>query len=135
MNPQFTFSEYYDRDRTAFYTAIRGVRDAGMDLTGWLEYFVEGLATQLGEVRQRGEQVIRRDILAKDHGLSERQTNALAHVMEHGSLTIQDFLALCPDTNRRTLQRDLKILLDKGLLDSSGATNRLQYKPGTGMIR
>ena len=131
----FTISEYYDRDRTAFYTAIQGVRDAGMDLTGWLEYFVEGLATQLGEVRQRGEQAIRRDILAKDHGLSERQTKALAYVMEHGSLTIQDFLALCPDTNRRTLQRDLKILLDKGLLDSSGATNRLQYKPGTEMTR
>lgn len=43
----FTISQYYDRDRTAFYRAIQGVRESGMDMTGWLEYFVEGLATQL----------------------------------------------------------------------------------------
>ncbi|TVR45719.1 MAG: Fic family protein [Puniceicoccaceae bacterium] len=118
----FTISEYYDRDRAAFYAAIQGVRDVGMDLTGWLEYFVEGLATQLGEVRQRGEQVIRRDILAKEHGLSERQTKALGHVMEHGNLTIQDYTALCPGTNRRTLQRDLKVLIANHLLSESGTS-------------
>ena len=42
----FSISEYYDRDRAAFYAAIQGVRHQGMDLTGWLDYFVEGLATQ-----------------------------------------------------------------------------------------
>ena len=50
----FTLSEYYDRDRSAFYRAIRSVREQGMDLTGWLEFFVGGLATQLGEVKARG---------------------------------------------------------------------------------
>ncbi len=55
----FTISEYYDRDRTSFYQAIQGVRQRGMDMTGWLEFFTEGLATQLGEVRDRGERVIR----------------------------------------------------------------------------
>ena len=49
----FTLSEYYDRDRKAFYQAIRSVREQGMDLTGWLEFFVGGLATQLGEVKAR----------------------------------------------------------------------------------
>jgi Fic family protein len=43
----FTISEYYDRDRSAFYRAIQSVRERGMDLTGWLEFFTEGLATQL----------------------------------------------------------------------------------------
>ena len=42
----FTISQYYERDRTAFYRAIQGVRESGMDMTGWLEYFVEGLAAQ-----------------------------------------------------------------------------------------
>ena len=124
----FTISEYYDRDRAAFYGAIQSVRDGGMDLTGWLEYFVKGLSTQLQEVRQRGQRAIQRDILAKEHGLSDRQAKALGHVMEHGSLTIQDYEALYPDTNRRSLQRDLKGLIDKGLLKAEGATNRLRYK-------
>ena len=53
-------------------------------MTGWLEYFVEELSTQLTEVKQRGEQVIRRDVLVKQHGLSERQSEALQHVLKHG---------------------------------------------------
>lgn len=124
----FTISEYYDRDRQSFYRAIQSVRESDMDMTGWLEYYVEGLTTQLAEVRQRGEQVIRRDVLVKQHGLSDRQTKAVQHILEHGSLTIQEFERLCPQVNRRTLQRDLKVMLNKGLLVSEGATNQLIYR-------
>ncbi|MCB0158482.1 MAG: Fic family protein, partial [Caldilineaceae bacterium] len=46
----FTLSEYYDRDRPAFYRAIRAVDSNQLDLTPWLEYFVGGLDTQLAEV-------------------------------------------------------------------------------------
>ncbi len=129
----FTISEFYDRDRPAFYTAIQSVREQGMDMTGWLEYFVEGLATQLGEVRERGERVIRRDVLVRDHGLSDRQAKALGHVLNQSSLTIQEYEVLCPDTNRRTLQRDLKLLVEKGLLAErgSGPTDPTRrYVPG-----
>ena len=124
----FTISEYYDRDRQSFYRAIQSVRESGMDMTGWLEYFVEGLSTQLAEVRQRGEQGIRRDVLVERHGLSDRQAIAVEHILEHGSLTIQDFERLCPDANRRTLQRDLKAMVNEGLLLSEGATNQLIYR-------
>jgi Fic family protein len=117
----FTISEYYDRDRSSFYAAIQSVRERAMDMTGWLEYFVEGLATQLAEVRKRGERAIHRDVLVKRYGLSERQAKALGHVMEHGSLSIQEYEALCPEINRRTLQRDLKELVEKELLADRGS--------------
>ena len=39
----FTISEYYDRERMAYYKAIQSVRENDMDMTAWLEYFVEGL--------------------------------------------------------------------------------------------
>ena len=86
----FTISEYYDRDRPAFYRAIQSVRESGMDMTGWMEYFVEGLTAQLAEVRERGELAIRRDVLVKEHLLSDRQAKAIGHILEHGSLTIQE---------------------------------------------
>jgi Fic family protein len=124
----FTISEYYDRDRATFYRAIQGVRENDMDMTGWLEFFIEALSTQLAEVRELGEQAIRRDVLIKEHGLSDRQAKAIGHILEHGSLTIQDFERLCPDINRRSLQRDLKAMLDMDLLVSEGATNRLVYR-------
>ena len=55
----FSISEYYDRNRMGFYTALQSVRDSGMDLTGWLDYFVDGLATQIDELTERGKWVIK----------------------------------------------------------------------------
>lgn len=125
----FTISEYYDRDRKVFYKAIQDVREHGMDLTGWLEYFTDGLATQMREVQERGERVIRLDLLARKHGLSDRQKIAVRHAVKHEGLTLKELADLCKGAPRRSLQRDLKDLVDKGLLVPEGATNRLRYRP------
>jgi predicted HTH transcriptional regulator len=95
--------------------------------TVWLDYFITGLETQMTEVKERGEQVIRRDILVQKHELNNRQGKAIEFLLENGKLTIQNFEKLCPDVNRRSLQRDLKGILDKGLISSEGATNQLTY--------
>ncbi len=75
---------------------------------------------------------IRRDMLAKEHGLSDRQTKAFGHVLEHGSLTIQVFEGLCPDINRRTLQRELKAMMDRGVIVTEGETHQLRYRLSAG---
>ena len=67
-------------------------------------------------------------MLVKEHRLSDRQTKAFTHIFEHGSLPIQDFEGLCPEVNRRSLQRDLKPMVDIGLLVSEGATSKLVYR-------
>lgn len=56
----------------------------------------------------------------RQHALSARQAAALGHVIEHGGLAIHDYERLCPGANRRTLQRDLRALLGKGLLVEAG---------------
>ncbi len=124
----FTISEYYDRNRSAFYAALQSVREADMDLTGWLEYFVTGLDTQLEEVKARGKLAIQADVLTRDHRLNERQTAALYHILQEGELSIQSYQRLFPKTSRRTLQRDLKDLIDQGLFVSEGETNQLLYR-------
>lgn len=117
----FTISEYYDRDRPTFYKKIQSVRENGMDMTGWLDYFISGLETQMIEVKERGEQVIRRDVLVQKHSLNERQSKALGYLLQNGKLTIQDFEGICPDINRCSLQRALKGMLDKELILELGA--------------
>ena len=123
----FTISEYYDRDRPTFYKKIQSVRENEMDMTGWLDYFITGLETQMIEVKERGEQVIKRDVLVQKHSLNERQSKALGYLLQNDKLTIQDFENICPDVNRRSLQRDLKGMLDKELVSAEGATNQLVY--------
>lgn len=130
----FTISEYYDRDRTGYYQAIQGVRDDSMDMTGWLEYFVNGLATQMAEVQQRGKSVIKRDLClanARKKGLKERVVTLLDFLLTQGKATVADCekaLAI----NRRTLQRDLKLLIEKGFIQeiSTGPTDPTKhYEP------
>jgi Fic family protein len=116
----FTISEFYDRDRRAFYNAIQGVRERGMDLTGWLEFFTHGLATQLGEVKARGTAAIKADIVARTHGMIPRQAAILGELMIAGRLTVGELEGLFPDVNRRTLQRDLKVLLANGVMKEVG---------------
>ena len=48
--------------------------------------------------------------------------------LDHGRLTIQGFERLCPEVNRRSLQRDLKAKVDMGPLVSEGSTNKLVYR-------
>lgn len=118
----FTLSEFYDRDRSRFYAAIRTVRARDMDMTGWLEFFVEGLATQLGEVKARGAIAIKSDIFARRLGLNARQAGVLDHAVAKGAVSLADFERLYPQTNRRTLQRDLKAMVEKGALHEVGSS-------------
>ncbi len=126
----FTISEFYDRDRPAFYRAIQSVREHDMDLTNWLEFFTGGLAMQLDEVKARGERVIRIDVLARKHSLNDRQALAIALVMDLGKVTIQDLERSHPRAHRRTLQRDLRDLATKKLVRLAGATSRVHYVAG-----
>jgi Fic family protein len=123
----FTLSEFYDRDRAAFYRALQGVREHDMDLTGWVEYFVTGLATQMSEVKQRGELVIRRDVLVRMHGLNERQAVVLEALLERGPLGIEEVEALVPGVTRRTLQRDLRGLVEAEIAVGEGAARATRY--------
>jgi Fic family protein len=124
----FTLSEYYDRDRKAFYQAIRGVREQGMDLTGWLEFFVSGLATQLGEVIASGKRVMLRDVIAREYGLNSRQVLVVAGLLEQAELRVEDLENLCPGVNRRTLQRDLQGLIKRGVVKSTGSARAIRYR-------
>lgn len=124
----FTISEFYDRDRPMFYKSIQSVRNNNMDMTCWLEYFVTGLSTQMIEVKGRGEQVIQHDVVVQKYNLNERQSMAMRYLMQHTKLTIQNFEALCPDVNRRSLQRDLKAMQEKKLISSEGSTHHQEYR-------
>lgn len=118
----FTLSEFYDRDRGAYYHAIQHVRDSGMNCTGWLEYYCHGLASQMNETVDRGRKVIRTDVLAREHDLNERQVFVLQSLMDGMRMRISDMESTFPRVNRRTLQRDLKRLADLAIIEYSAAS-------------
>jgi hypothetical protein len=72
-------------------------------------------------VKERGEIAIRSDVIAQSHGLNARQAVALDELFVRGKLTLADLEERFPETNRRTLQRDLRVMLSKDLLREVGA--------------
>lgn len=97
-------------------------------MTQWLEYFCEGLSTQLHEVKELGKQAIKQDLFADQYQLSEWQRLAIEYITTHNNLTIQEFEKICPNVTRRTLQRELKDLLDKDIIEVTGATSNTSYR-------
>ena len=69
------------------------------------------------------------EVLTLQHKLSERQKIALENfLMKEGTFTIQEYELLFPEVNRRSLQRDISDLIDKGLLSQEGIKKATRYK-------
>jgi Fic family protein len=125
----FTISEYYDRNRQDYYNALQSVRNNHMDMTSWLTYFCKALKTQMDEIQLKGLDAMKLDVLVLKHNLSDRQKQALESVMAGEiSFTIQTYEALCPKVHRRSLQRDLADLVEKGILTQEGIKKAAHYK-------
>jgi tryptophan 2,3-dioxygenase len=60
------------------------------------------------------------------HGHNEQQGKAIEFLLKYGKLAIQNFEVFCPVNNRRSLQRDLKTMLDKNLISSEETIIRCQ---------
>ena len=133
----FSLSEYYDKDREKFYQAIRLVKENNMDMTGWLEYFVEGFMMQMNETVTAGKKIIYRDELAQTHNLSARKLVIIDHILAKGVLSPKDFPQLCikisettPDADTptvRTLQRYLREMIEMSILQSEGEARQRTY--------
>lgn len=128
----FTISEYYDRDRNNYYQAIQSVRNNNMDMTSWLEYFTVGLATQMQEIKVKGETAIKQDLIlsvAKNKNvLKDRPLSIFNYILKKQRVTIAD-CEVELSINRRTLQRDLKLLIEEGLVReiASSPTDPTKY--------
>ena len=114
----FSISEFYDKDRPSYYKAIQTVRNNDMDMTGWLEYFVAGLRLQMAEIQEKGKQIIRQDTALqkiKRAGLNARQEKAIKYLLRKGSISVNEYQSVV-SCIRRTAQRDLDNLMEKGLI-------------------
>jgi len=125
----FSLSEYYDKNRRGYYDAIQSVRNNNLDMTEWLEYFVEGLKDQLTEVKTKGEKSIKRDVLfdrIRSYDLNERQKKALEFLIDHQRIDNSTYQELC-DAIRKTATRDLTDLVEKGFLERHGERKGTYY--------
>lgn len=90
---------------------------------------IEGTQLTLDQAERlmKGESVPEADLVARQHELNARQLKALRFLLDHAEMDIRDLEDLCPEVNRRTLQRDLQQMEDLGLLARKGAARQSLY--------
>ena len=60
--------------------------------------------------------------------LKRQQAEAVGYLLESPIFRIEDYERMCPGTHRRTLQRDIKGLIEKGVLKAEGSARAIHYK-------
>ena len=65
--------------------------------------------------------------IANTDRLTSRQSSILGYAAKASEITIQNCEAMFPQVSRRTLQRDLKVLIEHKLLIPKGSTDRRCY--------
>lgn len=61
-------------------------------------------------------------------GLNERQIEAVMYVKKKGSINLSAFRNLVPEISEKTLYRDLRGLVDRGILKESGKKKGRRYE-------
>ena len=126
----FSLSEFYDTNRPGYYHAIQAVREEDMDLTPWIEYFIDGLNVQMMEVKDKGEVAIKKEIImekAVKAELNERQKKALAHLTKHADISRTEYVELF-GVSLRTANYDLALLEEENFIERTGVGRAIRYK-------
>jgi Fic family protein len=128
----FSLEEYFDSAVESYYSALQSVQqNENADMTYWLEYFCYGLAVEVDKVKEKvlklSKDLKMKKELGRQVALSERQIVILELLQDQGEITSSDAQDLLPNVSIDTILRDLKDLLEKGVVKKHGVTKGVTY--------
>ncbi|MFS8158796.1 MAG: Fic family protein [Candidatus Roizmanbacteria bacterium] len=127
----FSLEEYYDKDAESYYSALQ--KASGGNLTAWLEYFTLGVAMEFDRIKKRIHKLSKDTYLKEKLGgkqvfITDRQTAIIEYIQSIGYLQNKSFGELMKDVSEDTVLRDLKDLIDKGIIKKVGKTKAARYE-------
>jgi Fic family protein len=129
----FSLEQYFDGDVEAYYQALLSVQqDPGQSMTYWLEYFCYGVALEIDKIRSQVAKLSKdlklKKQLGKQVALSERQILLLELFQQQDEVTSDDMQKVLPQVSVDTILRDVKDLIQKGVIDKHGVTKGVRYR-------
>jgi Fic family protein len=126
----FSLEEYYDKDAVSYYENLKKASDG--DLTAWLEYFTLGVAIEFERIKKKVLKLSKDTYLKEKLGgkqvfLTERQTKIIEYIQSVGFLQNQSFNEVFSDVSEDTVLRDLKDLMENGIIKKIGKTKASRY--------
>jgi len=132
----FSLEEHFDEDPAAYYEALGEVDKqssiiAQRDLTLWLEYFTHVVATELAKIKDKVKKLSMDSRLKLRIGsqvaLSERQMRLVEFISDSGSPGMKELRSVLKMVSEDTILRDLRDLLEKGIIKKEGSTKASRY--------
>ncbi|CAN5213361.1 Dot/Icm type IV secretion system effector CoxFIC1 [soil metagenome] len=126
----FSLEEYYDRDAIMYYESLQ--KATAGDMTAWLEYFTYGATVEFELIKDKILRLSKDAKWKEKFGgkqifLSDRQVKVVEYIQEIGYLQNKAFSSIFPDVSEDSVLRDLKDLIDKGLIKKIGKTKAARY--------
>lgn len=111
----FALDDYYDHDRRSYYAALTSVDQNTLDLTGWLEYFTEGVTVSIKAVKEKVIGLSKDIKFLKEKGqvaLTERQMKIVERIIENGAITnreMREIFRLSDEGARKEISKLIKL--------------------------
>lgn len=125
----FALDDYYDQDRVAYYDALKNVDQKTLDLTGWLEYFTDGVAVSIKAVKDRVLGLSKDIKFLKERGqiaLTERQMKIVEWIVAHDKITTGD-VSRAFGISRQAALKEITKLVDLKVVKLKGEKRGAHY--------
>ncbi|MFC1646313.1 Fic family protein, partial [Candidatus Omnitrophota bacterium] len=123
----FALDDYYDRDRQAYYTALKTAQTNNGDITKWLEYFTEGVAYSVKEAKDSVLKVSSKKKSGQTQvALTPKQMQIVEYINIHGKVAnkdLQDLLKI----SAQAVHKELIKLVELKVIKSVGKGRALHY--------
>jgi Fic family protein len=132
----FSLEERFDGDPASYYEAFSKVdtqtKNIGArELTPWLEYFTEIVAIELTKIKEKVRKLsidTRLKVkIGQQVALSERQMRLVEYLSDQGGSTMQELKRVLSMVSEDTILRDLKNMVEKGIIRKEGSTKASRY--------
>ncbi|MBI2008319.1 Fic family protein [Candidatus Amesbacteria bacterium] len=132
----FALEEYFDRNAEEYFGSLMEVSNqsselAGRDLTSWMTVFTRALATELtrikDQVRELSVDIKIKQRMGRQVALTERQMKLMEYLHSNGEMTMGEAKTVLSMVSEDTILRELKALIEKGVIMKRGSTKAARY--------
>jgi Fic family protein len=124
----FALDDFYDRDRQAYYAALKTAQENNNDITKWLEYFTTGVAYSVNEVKEMVLKLAskKKRISKTQIPLTDKQMKIVEVINAHGKVTNKDLQVLFK-ISAQAVHKELSRLVGLKVIKPIGAGRSLYY--------
>jgi len=126
-----SLESFYYNTRREYQQLVEQIDTKDPDYTEWIDYFTEGLASEISTISQKVKLLAKDTKVAKATGrvkVTKRQERIVEYLQDYGIIQNKDFKILFPEKSEDTVLRDLKTLIDMEIIQKIGSTKSSRYQ-------